>query len=143
MTTAEETTPTPSTSIPATDDTTTLATTEPGGSTTVTTSTGLITDSTATADDNNMHTGSSGPDQPTTNTDAGETSTAITNMGGASTTDTQQSTTAGTTAGTTVTYTGTSTSAEFEGSASPIFSCSIFTMELEIILHSTVSDNSQ
>ena len=86
---------------------------------------------------------SSSPDQPTTNTDMGEISTTNTNdIGETTTTDAQRSTTASTTAGTVASTisTGTSTSEEFEDhTASPIFSCSVFTKELETILHSTVS----
>ena len=93
-------------------------------------------DFTDTTDNNVSLITSSSPDQPTTNTDMGETSTTTTNdMGETTTTDAQRSTTARTTAGTV--STGTSTSED--PTASPIFSCSVFTKELETILHSTVS----
>ena len=92
-----------------------------------------------TDNDVRLTTGSSSPDQPTTNTDVRETSTTNTNdMGETISTDSQRSTTASTTAGTV--STGTSTPEEFEDpTASPIFSCSVFTKDLETILHLTVS----
>ena len=98
-------------------------------------------------------TGSNSPNQPNTDTDMGETSTAGTgrpttnaDMGETSTTvtdHTEQLQSTSTTASASPTTSGTSTSTlnfeETQGTPSPISSCSVLTMKLETILNSMVS----
>lgn len=112
------------------DTTTSSATTEgPGGVTTTTRA--LTMDFTDATDNMNstVYAGSStmSHDQPTTNIDRGEASTA----------ETEQSTTDNSAATTTTTVM--STYEEFKGTTSPVFSCRAFSKDLETILNSTVS----
>ena len=99
-------------------------------------------------------TGSNSPNQPNTDTDMGETSTAGTGRpttnadipGETSTTvtdHTEQLQSTSTAASASPTTSGTSISTlnfeETQGTPSPISSCSVLTMKLETILNSTVS----